>query len=122
MVENSRNVPNTPNTHSLARASSIVPESEKTLEARLRKEVEARGGMALKLGSQNHRGLPDRLVLMPGGLTYFAEIKSTGKYPTALQRHCHEQLRAIGFQVFVIDSTRKLDETLIALDVDQQKI
>lgn len=119
MIENSRSVPNTPNTHTLARASHIVTESEKTLEARLRKEVEARGGMALKLGSQNHRGLPDRLVLMPGGNTYFAEIKTTGKKPTELQRHCHEQLRSLGFDVFVIDSTPTLLEALDVIGFDQ---
>jgi 2-keto-3-deoxy-galactonokinase len=87
---------------------------EKALEAKLRKAVEARGGMALKLLSQFHRGLPDRLILMPGGHTYFAEIKTTGKKPTRLQKHCHALLRKLGFQVFVIDSTDSL-ETALAL-------
>lgn len=80
----------------------------------MRKAVEARGGMALKLLSQFHRGLPDRLILMPGGHTYFAEIKTTGKKPTILQLHCHETLRQLGFQVFVIDSSESL-ETALAL-------
>ncbi|MBO6238414.1 MAG: VRR-NUC domain-containing protein [Bacteroidales bacterium] len=70
--------------------------------------------MALKLLSQFHRGLPDRLILMPGGHTYFAEIKTTGKKPTILQLHCHETLRQLGFQVFVIDSSESL-ETALAL-------
>lgn len=92
------NLPNRTSTHFLARASHIVVESEKTLERKLRKEVEKRGGQALKLMSQLHRGLPDRLILMPGGRTYFAEIKTTGKKPTELQRHCHGQLRSLGFK------------------------
>lgn len=93
---------------SRARAG-IVAESEKTLEARLRKEVEALGGKALKLMSQLHRGLPDRLVLMPGGLAFFVELKSTGKKPTGLQTHCHDQLRQMGFEVYVVDSTESLE-------------
>ena len=84
------------------------------LEAKFRKEIESHGWMALKLLSQLHRGLPDRLVLAEFGLTFFAEIKTTGKKPTRLQRHCHEALRKLGFQVFVIDSTESL-ETAMAL-------
>lgn len=87
-------------------------ESEKVLEANFRKEIESLGGMALKLSSQLHRGLPDRLVLMPGGLAFFAEIKTTGERPTRLQKHCHQQLRDLGFEVYVIDSTASLEEAV----------
>lgn len=91
-------------------------ESEKALEARLRKEVESHGWMALKLLSQLHRGLPDRLVLADYGLAFFAEIKSTGKKPTGLQKHCHEALRRLGFQVFIIDSMESLETALALMD------
>ena len=109
-------VPNRTYTGILARASHTVTESEKTLEARLRKEVEAHGWMALKLLSQLHRGLPDRLVLAEYGIAFFAEIKTTGKKPTRLQKHCHELLRKLGFQVFVIDSTDSLETALALMD------
>ena len=72
--------------------------------------------MALKLLSQLHRGLPDRLVLMPGGHAWFVETKSTGKKPTRLQKHCHELLRKLGFQVFVIDTTDSLETALALMD------
>ena len=94
-------------------------ESEKTLEARLRREVNDRGGMAIKLLSQLHRGLPDRLVLMPGEHVYFVETKSTGEKPTRLQKHCHNQLRKLGFDVWVIDNTESLDRFLSWLDDDR---
>ena len=94
-------------------------ESEKALEARLRREVSDRGGMAIKLLSQLHRGLPDRLVLMPGEHVYFVETKSTGEKPTRLQKHCHNQLRKLGFDVWVIDSTESLDRFLSWLDDDR---
>ncbi len=97
-------------------------ESEKILEARLRKEIEKRGGLALKLMSQLHRGLPDRMVLLPGGVQYFVEMKSTGKTPTALQRHCHQQLRNLGFSVFVVGSTEALEDFLYIVDFEQMEI
>lgn len=91
-------------------------ESEKVLEAEFRKECESHGWMALKLLSQLHRGLPDRLVLAEYGIAFFAEIKTTGKKPTRLQKHCHELLRKLGFQVFVIDSTDSLEMALALMD------
>ena len=99
-----------------ARVSPIVPESEKTLEAKFRKACEDKGWMAIKLLSQLHRGLPDRLVLAEYGIAFFAEIKTTGKKPTRLQKHCHELLRKLGFQVFVIDSTDSLETALALMD------
>lgn len=90
-------------------------ESEKTLEARLVREVGQQGGEAIKLLSQHHRGLPDRMVLMPGGLVYFVEMKTTGKKPTALQLRCHDRLRELGFPVCVIDSTDTLLDFIEAL-------
>lgn len=108
-----------PNTgiHESTRARvPLSRESEKDLEAKLRKEVESHGWMALKLLSQLHRGLPDRLILAEYGITFFAEIKTTGKKPTRLQKHCHELLRKLGFQVFVIDTTESLEMALALMD------
>ena len=95
------------------------PESEKTLEARLVREIEARGGMALKYTSQFHRGIPDRIVLMPFGRTYFVELKSTGKLPTRLQKHAMLKLSNLGYFTAVVDSTRSLDSFLLTVDKDQ---
>lgn len=94
-------------------------ESEKTLEARLAREIQARGGMALKYTSQHHRGIPDRIVLMPHGRTYFVELKSTGKRPTKLQRHAIAQISALGFPAWVVDSTATLDRFLRTVDIEQ---
>lgn len=91
-------------------------ESEKTLEARLVREIEARGGMALKYTSQFHRGIPDRICLLPYGLVYFVELKSTGQKPTKLQTHALRQLFDLGFPGYVIDSTEGLDKFLRLVD------
>lgn len=91
-------------------------ESEKDLEARLVKEVEKRDGMAIKLTSQFHRGLPDRLVICPYHTLTFVEMKSTGKKPTALQEATIQRIKSMRFAARVIDTTEQLDEFLADLD------
>lgn len=93
----------------------IVSASEKALEAELRERCKALGWMCIKLTSQYQRGLPDRLILMPGGRVCFAEIKTTGKKPTTLQRVTHERLRALGYRVEVVDTTERLDNLIVEL-------
>ena len=85
-------------------------ESEKALEAKLRDRVKAAGGLALKVSSQHYTGLPDRMALMPGGRITFAEMKTTGQKPTKVQQARHEELRRLGIEVFVIDTTEKINE------------
>lgn len=91
-------------------------ESEKALEARLVDEVKKRGGMAVKLTSQFHRGMPDRLCVLPFHTIAFVEMKSTGEKPTALQEAAMQQLRSMRFAVRVVDSTETLDELLQGFD------
>ena len=91
-------------------------ESEKDLEASLVTGCKRRKGMAVKLTSQFHRGLPDRLVLLPYRTVAFVELKSTGAKRTALQEVAAEQLEALGFRVFVVDSTEALMEFFFRMD------
>ena len=92
--------------------TNFTSEREKTLEARLVREIEARGGMALKYTSQFHRGIPDRIILTPAGRVHFVEIKSTGKKPSKLQIHAMNKLIYLGFDVCVIDRTERLEKLL----------
>ena len=87
-----------------------MKESEKRLEANLRDRLRALGGLALKLPAIHHAGLPDRLCLLPDGIAFFVEVKSTGEKPRRLQAVCHETLRRMGFEVYVVDSTEGLNE------------
>ena len=91
-------------------------ESEKTLEARLVREIEARGGMALKYTSQYHRGIPDRICLLPGGIALFVELKSTGQRPTKLQQHAIAKLVNLGFWCAVVSSTETLEKLMGFID------
>lgn len=54
---------------------------EKAVEAYLRQRVKAAGGIALKLVCPGRTGVPDRLIVLPGGRVYFAETKDLGKNP-----------------------------------------
>ena len=93
-----------------------MKESEKTLEAALVEGTKKRGGLAIKLTSQFHRGLPDRLVLLPYHTICFVELKSTGCKRTALQEAAASQLEALGFRVFVIASSLELFEFFARMD------
>lgn len=82
---------------------------EKEIEERLRKVVKKSGGIALKFMSPGFSGVPDRLVLMPGGQAIFVELKAPGKKARPLQMARHEMLRGLGFPVYVIDSMEGIE-------------
>lgn len=85
---------------------------EKQIEKKLRMEVEKMDGIAVKLQSQYYTGLPDRMILMPGGKIRFVELKTTGKKSTPRQKIVHRELVGLGFQVNVIDDEAGLQKFL----------
>ena len=96
-------------------SKSIIGEkkdSEKTLERSLVEKIRQLGGLCLKLQGNMYAGIPDRLILLPGGKAVFVELKSEGIKPRKLQLIRHEELRALGFQVYVIDTHEKLTQFL----------
>ena len=88
---------------------------EKTIESYLRRRVRDAGGLALKFICPGWTGVPDRIILMPGGRVYFAETKDTGKKPKPRQKHVHGRLRELGFSVFVPDSKEAVDDMVITI-------
>lgn len=85
---------------------------EKIIEQYFVSEVKKRGGLALKVNSTSMRGLPDRMVLLPHGILFFAECKAPGKGARTLQKFVHQKLRVLGFRVYVIDSKEQVKEVL----------
>lgn len=75
---------------------------EKYIEAKLVKEVKKRGGLCEKWNAGTS-GWPDRIVLLPDGKFGMVEIKAPGKNPRKLQIHRHEQLRNLGYNIYVLD-------------------
>src|SRR5690606_41609055 len=84
------------------RLHRIVRESE--VEAYFVKKVRQLGGWAYKFVAPGHRGVPDRLVLWPGGGIEFVELKAPGKGPTLQQMREHARIRRLGQAVTVLDS------------------
>ena len=81
---------------------------EKAIEQHLVKAVKNSGGIAPKLVSPGFDGMPDRLVLLPGGKLGFVEVKAPGKEPRPLQVVRHGLLRRLGFKVYVLDDPEQI--------------
>lgn len=77
---------------------------EREVEKKLISAVRLMGGMAPKFVSPGLDGVPDRVILLPGGHFAFAEIKAPGKTLRPLQKRRKRQLEALGFKVFVVDN------------------
>lgn len=78
---------------------------ETEIERKLVAVVKAQGGMCLK--QTGIAGIPDRLVLLPGGQAAFVELKAPGEKPRKLQRMRIKQLQKLGFRCYVIDSMQQ---------------
>jgi hypothetical protein len=81
---------------------------EKTIEEKLAKSVNTMGGLALKFISPGFDGVPDRLVLLPGGKIAFIELKAPGRTLRPLQVKRKRQLEALGFSVYCIDGIEQI--------------
>lgn len=85
---------------------------EKSIEQALVKAVKAAGGICPKFVSPGFDGMPDRLVLLPGGTAGFVEVKAPGKKPRPLQESRHRLLRELGFRVYVVDGLAQIEAVL----------
>lgn len=85
---------------------------ENVIEKRLRREAKKYGGMAVKFVSPGLDGVPDRLVLLPGGKCGFVELKAPGKKLRPLQEKRKKQLELLGFAVYCIDRIEQIGGVL----------
>lgn len=88
---------------------------ENVIEKRLVKRVKEMGGMAIKFQSANLNGVPDRIIILPGGYLSFVELKAPGKKMRPLQEKRKRQLEALGMKVFCIDSLEGIEVMLHGL-------
>ena len=91
---------------------------EKVIEHALVMATRSKGGIAPKFTSPGFAGMPDRLVLLPGGRMGFVELKVPGKKPRALQLARLRLLRRLGFKVYVIDGVEEIDKVLTEIGGD----
>ena len=90
--------------------------SEKAIEAYLVRKVKDLGGVCLKYSNPGVVGYPDRVVLLPGGVVVWVELKSTGKHPEKIQQLRIDQLRDMGHNVAVVDSKDQVDTLLSGMN------
>ena len=89
--------------------------NEKYIERKLVKTAKNMGGLALKFVSPGFDGVPDRIVLFPGGCVGFVELKSPGGTMRPLQVRRKKQMESLGFKVFCVDGTEQIEEVLNAI-------
>lgn len=90
---------------------------EKEVEKYFVAKVRNLGGLALKFVSPGFSGVPDRIVLLPGGFISFVELKAPGKEPRPLQVRRKKKLEDLGFRVYIVDSKEKADMVLKMMEV-----
>ena len=94
---------------------------KRAIERYLANKVKQLGGKSFKFVSPGNAGVPDRIVIIPGGHIFFIELKAPGKKPRKLQQVVIKQLKQLGCNVLTIDSkeqvNRFIDEAKIMLEV-----
>lgn len=88
---------------------------ESELEGKLKSKTESMfpGIMCLKFSSPGCSGVPDRLILLPGGKAVFVEMKAPGKKERSRQEFIQKKIRSLGFEVFsAVKTTEKINEVV----------
>lgn len=79
-------------------------QNERDIEKYLVKEVRKNHGKAFKFVSPASAGVPDRIIILPGGVTCFVELKRPGGKPRPVQRFILLYLYHRGHRVAVVDN------------------
>lgn len=91
---------------------------EKDIELALGRMVKRHGGMCLKWVCPGRAGVPDRILLLPGGRVMFVELKrSERSHVSALQIWWSRKLKDLGFPHFWVKShedVKRLDSFILA--------
>lgn len=88
---------------------------EADIEKKLVREVKKLGGRAYKWVSPGNDGVPDRIVVMPGGQITFVELKTKKGRLSKLQERQIRTLTELGCCPTVIKGMEELDRFLDAL-------
>jgi len=87
---------------------------EESIETYLRRRVKAAGGLCIKLSPFGQVGIPDRLVLLPGGVVVFVECKKPKNAKVArLQEWWRDkQILRLGFAHRFVFTREDVDELM----------
>lgn len=86
---------------------------EKDIEKKLVHKVRQHGGLCLKWVCPGWAGVPDRIILMPGGKIVFVELKRPkGGVLSSRQVWWANKLRTLGFKHFFLYNDTDLEGIL----------
>lgn len=77
-------------------------------EKDLREAVIKEGGLCIKLPASLYRGIPDRLILLPGGRVRFVELKRLRGKPSVHQIRFRKILQHLGMVHDILEGPEQL--------------
>ena len=83
---------------------------ESEIEKYFVRRVRELGGVAYKFTSPSHRGVSDRIVCLPGGITWFVELKTKGGRVSPLQDVFRREVLSLGQRYALLASKDAVDE------------
>lgn len=83
---------------------------EKQLEQYFVRQCKKHGIKQYKFTSPGNRSVADRIMFIQGGYTILVELKRPGRGLTPLQEKFADELKALGFDVFMANSKEKINE------------
>jgi len=96
----------------------LIKKLEKQIENSLKRKIDNLGGLCLKWFSTFFTGMPDRIILMPGGKIWFVETKTAEGSLSERQKYVHKQLRKLGFRVWVVITNGDLEKLIKDIEYD----
>ena len=90
--------------------------TEKEIERRMRELVRSRRGLFYKFTSTANPGVPDRVVITPGGEVWFVELKTAAGRLSKIQKHKFTEMQKYGANVRVVygwDEARSFVEEVL---------
>lgn len=83
---------------------------EVNVERALGQRIHQIGGECFKFVSPGVVGVPDRIIIVPGGEIFWTEVKSWTGRLSSMQERMHRRLRDLEQEVLVIRSLDQIDK------------
>ena len=90
-------------------------ERERDTESYFRKRAETLGCLLLKWVSPGNDGVPDRILIIPGGHVWFIEFKTTAGRLSKIQQLWQQRLKERGCKAIVIRGKEEAAELAEAI-------
>ena len=90
-----------------------MPLMERDIERYLVRRAIEHGGKAYKWVSPGHVGVADRIVLLPGGVVWFVELKTAKGRLSPWQKLFAADMRRMGMNYIVIRSKEEVDKWML---------